>query len=245
MLSWWQRSILRGQPVQKKSLPTENSDALELAVAAVAAAMADASRVKMLCAMMDGRAWTATELSAAADVAPSTASGHLARLVEGKLIVCLSQGRHRYYRLAGHDVAELVEQMMGLSWSRITPPETTAPESMREARTCYDHLAGTVAVQIYDFMQTEGWVEPDGSALTVLGREQFLKLGIPVNTHSRRKACCACLDWSERRFHLGGEAGAALLIFLETKGWIQRVAGYREVTMTPAGKTAIRQHFCR
>lgn len=245
MLSWWQRSILRGQPVQKKSLPTENSDALELAVAAVAAAMADASRVKMLCAMMDGRAWTATELSAAADVAPSTASGHLARLVEGKLIVCLSQGRHRYYRLAGHDVAELVEQMMGLSWSRITPPETTAPESMREARTCYDHLAGTVAVQIYDFMQAEGWLEPDGSALTVFGREQFLKLGIPLNAHSRRKACCACLDWSERRFHLGGEAGAALLIFLETKGWIQRVAGYREVVITLPGKAAIRQHFSR
>lgn len=86
---------------------------LEQAIAAVAAAMADPSRVKMLCALMDGRAWTATELSVAADVAPSTASGHLARLVEGKLITCLSQGRHRYYRLAGHDVAALVEQMMG------------------------------------------------------------------------------------------------------------------------------------
>ncbi|MDU4224092.1 MAG: winged helix-turn-helix domain-containing protein, partial [Enterobacter asburiae] len=108
----------------KTSLPPENGAALEQAIAAVAAAMADPSRVKMLCALMDGRAWTATELSAAAEVAPSTASGHLARLVEGKLITCLSQGRHRYYRLAGHDVAELVEQMMGLSWSRITPPET-------------------------------------------------------------------------------------------------------------------------
>lgn len=105
---------------------------LEQAIAAVAAAMADPSRVKMLCALMDGRAWTATELSAAADVAPSTASGHLARLVEGKLIICLSQGRHRYYRLAGHDVAALVEQMMGLSWSRIAPPETTAPKAMRD-----------------------------------------------------------------------------------------------------------------
>nr|WP_276529605.1 winged helix-turn-helix domain-containing protein [Lelliottia aquatilis] len=218
---------------------------MECAVAAIAAAMADLSRVKMLSALMDGRAWTATELSAAADVAPSTASGHLARLVEGKLIVCLSQGRHRYYRLAGHDVAELVEQIMGISWSRIMPPETTAPKSMREARTCYDHLAGTIAVQIYDFMQTENWLEPDGSALTVHGRAQFLKLGIPVNTHSRRKACCACLDWSERRFHLGGEAGAALLIFLETKGWIQRVAGYREVVVTPSGKAAIGQHFSR
>jgi DNA-binding transcriptional ArsR family regulator len=185
--------------------------------------MADPSRVKMLCALMDGRAWTATELSAAADVAPSTASGHLARLVEGKLITCLSQGRHRYYRLAGHDVAALVEQMMGLSWSRITPPETTAPKAMREARTCYDHLAGTVAVQIYDFMQAEGWLEADGSALTLYGREQFLKLGIPLSAHPRRKARCACLDWSERRFHLGGEAGAALLTIWKVKagssGW--------------------------
>jgi len=119
----------------KTSLPTDNSAALEQAIAAVAAAMADPSRVKMLCALMDGRAWTATELSTAADVAPSTASGHLARLVEGKLITCLSQGRHRYYRLAGHDVAALVEQMMGISWSRITPPETTAPKAMREPAT--------------------------------------------------------------------------------------------------------------
>ncbi|HID8742817.1 TPA: ArsR/SmtB family transcription factor [Enterobacter mori] len=227
----------------KTSLPPDSSAALEQAVAAVAAAMADPSRVKMLCTLMDGRAWTATELSAVADVAPSTASGHLARLVEGKLITCLSQGRHRYYRLAGHDVAALVEQMMGLSWSRITPPETTAPKALREARTCYDHLAGAVAVQIYEFMQEEGWLEADGSALTLHGREQFLKLGIALNSNPRRKACCACLDWSERRFHLGGEAGAALLIYLESKGWIQRVAGYREVVMTASGKSAVQRLF--
>ena len=182
---------------------------------------------------MDGRAWTATELSAVADVAPSTASGHLTRLLEGRLITCLSQGRHRYYRLAGHDVAALVEQMMGLSWGRITPPETTAPESMRHARTCYDHLAGTVAVQIYDFMQAAGWLVADGSALTLSGREAFLSLGIALNANTRRKACCACLDWSERRFHLGGEAGAALLVHMDTKGWIQRVAGFRDVSVTP------------
>ncbi|EGQ5284514.1 winged helix-turn-helix transcriptional regulator [Enterobacter hormaechei] len=229
----------------KTSLPTDNSAALEQAIAAVAAAMADPSRVKMLCALMDGRAWTATELSTVADVAPSTASGHLARLVEGKLITCLSQGRHRYYRLAGHDVAALVEQMMGISWSRITPPETTAPKAMREARTCYDHLAGTVAVQIYDFMQTEGWLEADGSALTPYGGEQFLKLGIALNPKPRRKACCACLDWSERRFHLGGEAGALLLDYLESKGWIQRVVGYREVVVTATGKAAVKRLFSR
>ena len=142
-------------------------------------------------------------------------------------------------------MAALVEQMMGLSWSRITPPETTAPKAMREARTCYDHLAGAVAVQIYDFMQAEGWLEADSSALTLYGREQFLALGIPLSAHPRRKACCACLDWSERRFHLGGEAGAALLIHMESKGWIQRVAGYREVVVTASGKSAVRKHFSR
>ncbi|WP_312077803.1 helix-turn-helix transcriptional regulator [Leclercia sp.] len=229
----------------KTSLPPDNSAALELAVAAVATAMADPSRVKMLCALMDGREWTATELSAVADVAPSTASGHLTRLLDGKLITCLSQGRHRYYRLAGHDVAELVEQMMGLSWGRITPPQTTAPVPMRHARTCYDHLAGTVAVQIYDFMQAEGWLVADGSALTLSGREAFLTLGITLNSKTRRKACCACLDWSERRFHLGGEAGAALLVHLETKGWIQRVVGFREVVVTASGQRAIDRHFSR
>ena len=229
----------------KTSLPPDNHAGLEQAIAAVAAAMADASRVKMLCALMDGRAWTATELSAVADVAPSTASGHLARLVEGKLFACLAQGRHRYYRLAGHDVAVLVEQMMGLSWNRITPPETTAPKAMRDARTCYDHLAGAVAVQIYDDMQAEGWLEEDGSALTLYGREQFLQLGISLSAHSRRKACCACLDWSERRFHLGGEAGAALLIHLESKGWIQRVVGFREVVVTASGRSAVKKHFSR
>ena len=222
---------------------TADNTALEQAVAAVAAAMADPSRVKMLCALMDGRAWTATELSAAADVAPSTASGHLTRLVDGILITCLSQGRHRYYRLAGHDVAELVEQMMGLSWSRITPPETTAPKTMREARTCYDHLAGSVAVEIYEFMQADGWLEPDGSSLTPRGREAFLRAGISLSDKPRRKACCACLDWSERRFHLGGEAGAALFIHLESKGWIQRVAGFREVVVTASGRVAIVRHF--
>jgi len=226
-----------------KHSPTEDNAALERAIAAVAAAMADPSRVKMLCALMDGRAWTATELSAAAEVAPSTASGHLTRLMEGRLITCLSQGRHRYYRLAGHEVAALVEQMMGLSWSRVTPPETRAPASLREARTCYDHLAGRIAVQIYERMLADGWLEADGSALTLRGREQFLQLGIALNAASRRKASCACLDWSERRFHLGGEAGAALLAHLETKGWIARVAGYREVTMSDKGRRALGKWF--
>ena len=108
-------------------------------------------------------------------------------------------------------------------------------------KTSLDELPQLLA--LYRYLHPEGWLEEDGSALTLYGREQFLQLGISLSAHSRRKACCACLDWSERRFHLGGEAGAALLIHLESKGWIQRVAGYREVVVTASGKSAITRHF--
>lgn len=116
----------------------DDSEALENAIVGVAAAMADPSRVKMLSALMDGRAWTATELSAVTDVAPSTASAHLNRLITSGLIVCVAQGRHRYYRLTGSDIATLIENMMGVSWRRIAAPASTTPTSLRSARTCYD-----------------------------------------------------------------------------------------------------------
>lgn len=221
----------------------DSDDALETAMAAVAAAMADASRVKMLCALMDGRAWTATELGTVADIASSTASGHLTRLVNGNLITCLSQGRHRYYRLAGHDIAELIERIMGVSWRHVTPPAPRTPLRLRAARTCYDHLAGEVAVKLYDYLLHEEWLMADGSALTDKGRAQFARLGITLPADSRRKACCACLDWSERRFHLGGQAGAALFTFCEQNGWLTRMPGFREVTFTPSGKLAFKRLF--
>lgn len=227
----------------KPSTPDGHDDALEDAIVAVAAAMSDASRVKMLCALMDGRAWTATELSAVADIASSTASGHLARLVKGKLITCLSQGRHRYYRLAGHNIAALLEGMMGVSWKRTDPMRTRTPQHLRNARTCYDHLAGEAAVNIYAALVDEGWLQADGATLTEKGRMRFQQAGIALNPSPRRKACCACLDWSERRFHLGGEAGAALFLHGEHQGWLVRTPGFREVTITPAGRLALKKLF--
>lgn len=221
----------------------DDNDSLELSMAAVAAAMSDPSRIKMLCALMDGRAWTATELSIVADVAASTASAHLARLFSEKLVTCLSQGRHRYYRLAGHDIAELIEMMMGISWKRIPAPQTRAPLQLRATRTCYDHLAGEIAVRIYDVMVSRGWFEADGNTMTSEGREQFQASGVVLDTKTRRKACCGCLDWSERRFHLGGDAGAAFFTHCEQKGWLTRVPGYREVTITSSGKAALRRLF--
>lgn len=217
-------------------------DVLDLSMAALAAAMADPSRVKILCALMDGRAWTATELSVAAEVVPSTASAHLNRLVVSNLIVVIAQGRHRYYRLTGPDVAELIEMMMGVSWNRVTPPTVSTPVALRKARTCYDHLAGELAVGIYDFMQQDKWITPEGSAITQRGHDHLARLGL-VPSGGRRKICCGCLDWSERRFHLGGALGAGLLHRFEEQGWLTRTPGYREVSITASGKLALKKHF--
>ncbi|QDX97088.1 ArsR family transcriptional regulator [Pectobacterium carotovorum subsp. carotovorum] len=227
----------------KHANSTDSGDALEHSMAALAAAMSDPSRIKMLCALMDGRAWTATELSAVADIAASTASAHLSRLVSEGLITCLSQGRHRYYRLAGTDIAGLIENIMGVSWRSASSAKISTPSSLRVARTCYDHLAGEIAVQIYDYMVVEGWITPDGVSLTLSGQNQFRELGIMLNPKTRRKACCACLDWSERRFHLGGEAGAAFFTYCEQKEWLTRISGFREVIITSSGKQAFKKLF--
>lgn len=229
--------------MQKLTVVTDDEPLLESAMVAVAAALAETSRVRMLCALMDGRAWTATELSAVAGVASSTASAHLARLVQSQLIVCLSQGRHRYYRLAGSDIAQLIETMMGVSWRRVPGPVSRTPLDMRFARTCYDHLAGEVAVQIYDAMLREQWLSGDGAALTAAGRVKLADMGIPPEAATRRKNCCACLDWSERCFHVGGYVGAALFQHGEKQGWLTRTPGYRVVKLTAKGRLQLNKHF--
>lgn len=221
----------------------EQPHLLEEMLSGLASAMAEPSRAKMLCALMDGRAWTATELCAVVDIAASTASAHLAKLLASGLLVCVSQGRHRYYRLAGSDVAALLETMMGVSMRGVQAPVTRTPLALRQARTCYDHLAGEIAVGVYAFMQREGWITDDGSAVTDSGKRSLEKIGVTLDPRTRRKPCCACLDWSERRFHLGGDAGAALLIAFEQQGWLTRTPGYREITLTDAGKTAISKVF--
>ncbi|EHQ9589825.1 winged helix-turn-helix transcriptional regulator [Salmonella enterica] len=229
--------------VSKNMELIDSSDALELSMAALAAAISDPSRIKMLCALMDGRAWTATELSVVADVAASTASAHLSRLVSEGLITCIPQGRHRYYRLAGTDIAGLLENIMGVSWRPVSSAKISTPSSLRVARTCYDHLAREIAVHVYDYMISEGWITSDGTSMTLSGQKQFRQLGITLNSKTRRKVCCACLDWSERRFHLGGEAGAALYAYYELKGWLTRTPGFREVIITSCGKQAFKHLF--
>lgn len=227
----------------KTQCDSEPDDALETSMAMVASALSDPSRVSILCALMDGRAWTATELSAVAGIAASTTSGHLSRLLSNKLVICLTQGRHRYYSLAGHHIAGLLENLMGVSMHTFTAPPPSTPVYLRYARTCYDHLAGELAVDIYEFMLREKWLESDGKRLTSAGKIHFERLGIVLNTRPRRKPSCPCLDWSERRFHLGGDAGSALMTLFLQKEWITRTPGYRVVNVTESGKVALFRLF--
>lgn len=224
---------------------SEPDDSLEKSMSLVASAISDPSRVSILCALMDGRAWTATELSAVAGIAASTTSGHLTRLLSNGLVICLTQGRHRYYSLAGYHIAGLLENLMGVSMRSQRSFTPSTPVVLRYARTCYDHLAGELAVKIYDFMLRERWLEPDGNALTSEGKAHFQRIGAVLDPRPRprRRACCPCLDWSERRFHLGGDAGQALMTLLLQKEWITRTPGYREVTVTGGGRVALSRLF--
>ncbi|MGO1297203.1 MAG: ArsR/SmtB family transcription factor [Vibrio sp.] len=212
-------------------------------MAALAAAMSDASRMKILCALMDRKAWTATELSVVAEVAPSTTSSHLSRLLKANLVICLSQGRHRYFRLYSGNVAVLLEKMMGITFQVSRSSRSKVPQELLQARTCYDHLAGEIAVQLYDSLIKNNWINSDGKGLTKQGQEIFLQLGISIDEKTRRKKCCPCLDWSERKFHVGGHLGALLLSFFEDNNWIERVPGYREVVITNKGKKEFHRHF--
>lgn len=222
---------------------SEPDDVLETAMARVASAMSDPSRVNILCALMDGRAWTATELSVVAGIAASTASGHLNRLLSNGLVICLTQGRHRYYSLAGHHIAELLENLMGVSMRTYKTLLSSTPVCLRYARTCYDHLAGELAVNIYEWMLREKWLAADGSGLTSVGKMHFEQMGVELNSRTRRKPCSPCLDWSERRFHLGGDAGSALFTLFLQKEWVTRIQGYREVNVTASGRVAMYRLF--
>ncbi len=163
-----------------------------------------------------------TELSSVANISASTASSHLSKLLDCQLITVVAQGKHRYFRLAGKDIAELMESMMGISLNHGVHAKVSTPVHLRKARTCYDHLAGEVAVKIYDSLCQQQWITENGSMITLSGIQYFHEMGIDVPSKHSRKICCACLDWSERRFHLGGYVGAALFSLYESKGWLTR-----------------------
>ncbi|MGD6746460.1 ArsR/SmtB family transcription factor [Streptomyces sp. BH106] len=230
-------------------------------LAALASLIADETRAACLLALLDGRAWTAGELARHAGVAASTASEHLGKLVAGGLLAEERQGRHRYLRLADAQVAQLLEGLAGYAvpGGGERPPTlraASARTAMARGRTCYDHLAGRLGITVTDAMVGRGLLradaEPGGSGgsgdspapstftLTDAGHGWFRALGAPLEPGSRRPLTRGCLDWTERRLHLAGRAGATLCAHAFEAGWVERVGSERAVRVTGAGERALR-----
>lgn len=211
-------------------------------VSRIAAAIGDPARSRMLYCLSDGHARTSTELAVVANVSPSTASAHLGRLMAERLIKVHAQGKHRYYRLEGPGVAEVLEGLSVLAGARPTfVPKT--PDRLRFARTCYDHIAGALGVSLHDRLHGLKWLSPASHVsndyeLTSQGEKAFFELGIDLDAaHKlRRRFACACLDWSERRPHLGGALGAALLELALKKRWVSKDLDSRSLRVTAVGR---------
>lgn len=223
-------------------MPRSDPGAGDAGLTTVAGALADPARSRICLVLMDGTARPAGELARLAGVAPSTASGHLARLLEAGLVGVRRTGRHRYYHLSGPDVAEAVESL-----ARLSPPEPVrslrgarVARDLRLARTCYDHLAGVLGVAVADQLRGSGalgrdTLEPTDSAATT-----FTRIGVDLDRlrASRRPLTRACLDWTERRDHVAGGLGAALAASLFDRGWITRGTG-RSVRVTESGRAGL------
>ncbi|MFJ3902742.1 ArsR/SmtB family transcription factor [Streptomyces sp. NPDC090025] len=215
-------------------------------LASLAALFADETRAAFVLALLDGRAWTAGELARHAGVAPSTTSEHLGKLVAGGVLSEERQGRHRYVRLADAGIAHLVEDLAARAAPAASPPPrglraAGAGRAMARGRTCYDHLAGRLGIAVTDAMTARGLLRQDtGFALTDEGLGWFADLGIPlVPAKGRRPLARGCLDWTERRPHLAGLAGAALCRHALDADWCVRIGSERAVKVTARGERAL------
>jgi DNA-binding transcriptional ArsR family regulator len=218
----------------------------DAALSQVAGAIAEPARTKMLCALMDGHARTSTEMAVIAEVSTSTASAHLARLKDDGLITLHTQGRHRYYSLAGPSVAQAIEGLMVISRNSAKAFVPSTPTRLQFARTCYDHMAGTLAVTLHDHFIEAGWLTGNDSyQLSAHGDKAMVELGIDVAAlrTQRRRFACACLDWSMRRPHLAGALGAALLQNAVRREWVIQDLDSRALSVTPKGRKALKARF--
>ena len=222
---------------------------METDLAWVASVVGDPARTRMLLALMDKRARTAKELAFFARVSPATASAHLAKLLDSKLVRVEPQGRHRYYRITSPLVGQMMEAMAGVAGETAssTAWRPRVDEVLITARTCYDHLAGRLAVAIAEVLQDRGdIIFSDGAGeVTTRGQSFFGDLGVDLERlgSSRRVFCRPCVDWTERRHHLAGAVGAALCDHCLTRGWLRRVRDSRALTITLEGRTAFSEIF--
>ncbi|MBZ6074739.1 ArsR/SmtB family transcription factor [Microvirga puerhi] len=220
-----------------------------ITLAEIASLMGDVARANILSALMDGRALTASELAWHSGVSASTASGHLAKLSEARLISMARQGRHRYYRLASSEVAQAIEALMAVA--SVGPkrhrPVGPKDEALRRARTCYDHLAGRLGIALADTLTERHYIvlSDSAGAVTDEGRRFFCDFGIDPDAGSGRgrALCRTCLDWSERRPHLAGRLGAALCDRLFELGWVERIKDSRALAITASGQRGLAETF--
>ncbi|WHS58042.1 metalloregulator ArsR/SmtB family transcription factor [Pseudomonas sp. G2-4] len=225
-----------------------NAEHHDVGVSQVAAAIAEPARTRMLCALMDGHARTSTELASIAEVSASTASAHLSKLKDLALVRLHVQGRHRYYSLADPRVAQALEALMVIGQNAAPTFTPRTPDRLQFARTCYDHMAGTLAVRLHDRMIEAGWlleVPGQGYRLSESGEALFKGVGIDVQllATQRRRFACPCLDWSMRRPHLGGALGAALLQVVIKRKWVIQDLDSRALGLTASGRREMAGRF--
>ncbi|MGA8035873.1 MAG: helix-turn-helix transcriptional regulator [Candidatus Acidiferrales bacterium] len=223
----------------------------DVEVSDIAAAIGEPARARILYCLSDGRARTSTELAMVAGVTPSTASVHLNTLKSRRLVTVFAQGKHRYYSLEGEDVADALESLSVLAGGGRAGFVPNTPHELRAARTCYDHIAGTLGVALHDRMTALRWISPVKKSdllsyvLTPSGAKSLAALGIDVEAaaNSRRRFAYPCVDWSERRPHLGGAIGAELLATALKKRWIAQDSYSRALEVTRSGRREFNARF--
>jgi DNA-binding transcriptional ArsR family regulator len=226
-----------------------NVETSDTDVSSIAAAIGEPARARMLYCLADGRARTSTELAVVADISASTASAHLQRLLTERLVKVFAQGKHRYYSLEGADVAAALEALSVLAGGSRKAFVPNTPNRLRTARTCYDHIAGALGVALHDRFRAMGWLS-DASAensydIAPKGEKALAAIGVDIEAarKSRRRFAFACVDWSERRPHLGGAVGAALLALALKRKWVSQDLDSRALAITKAGQHEMLARF--
>jgi DNA-binding transcriptional ArsR family regulator len=217
---------------------------METAFKHIAALIGDPTRASILWTLLDGKAFSATELAIAADTSPQNISMHLNKLVQADLLSVETQGRHRYYKFSRKDVAYAIEALANLIPETGNTPVVEQDSAVKYCRTCYDHLAGKIGVAIADSLITQE-ILSEAFDLTAKGNKWFGKMGINTDAlkQQRRTFIRPCLDWSERRHHLAGAVGAALLDMMLSADWLRRTRQSRAIVITAEGEKMLRQHF--
>jgi|SRR5215471_16077279 len=228
------------------------SDQMDLAISTIASAIGEPARVRILYCLLDGHARTSTELAVVADVSPSTASAHLNRLRNEHLIKVIAQGKHRYYSLEGPNVATALEGLSVIAGGSRPKFVPNTPSRLRNARSCYDHMAGALAVAIHNHFKEMRWISVQVSGdddnaydLTPKGSKtlEALDINVAAARTLRRRFAYACLDWSERQPHLGGALGAALLTTMLKRKWVIGDLDSRALSVTSLGRREVSKRF--